>query len=214
MSGSLAKPAEMASYVVVLAAESDVRFRDEPVPFRADNFPTALGPVELIFRTRYANEGFAAAVPREMWIGARGEIQKNVPLIDVVNAYTQAAASLIPTLAVSANAWIGDVEPKIAYEATPGTRSREYFQNFVRETRGTLPPTRRIIDVPATVSLLRAIQSRSEHERIARAVAQYALALGHWLPGQDTMAIAHLFIGMGAGLLEGLHVDWGMTPWA
>jgi hypothetical protein len=129
----------MAEYVVVLAAESDVRFRDEPVPFRADNFPTALGRVDLIFRTRYANEGFAAAVPREMWIDARGAIDDNVPLIDVVNAHTQAAASLLPALALSANAWIGDVEPKIAYDATPGTTSREYFQNFVREVRGTLP---------------------------------------------------------------------------
>ena len=188
----------MPRYVAVLAAESDVRFRDEPVPFRADDFPTAVGRVDLIFRTRYADEGFAAAVPREMWIDARGDIDNDVPLIDVVSAYTQAAANLLPTLALSANAWIGDVEPKIAYEATPGSTSREYFQNFLRETRGTLPPTRRIIDVPATVSLLRALQSHSARDRIARASAQYALALGHWLPGHETMAMAHLFIGMEA----------------
>lgn len=147
----------MSNYVVALAAESDARFREEPVPFRVEGLGTPVGTVELTFRTRYADEGLEAAVPREMWIDARGRAEEPVSLPDVITAYANAAAGILPFVAMSTNVWVGDIEPKIAYDATPGLTKRDYFTSFVREERGTVPPSRRIVDAPATVTLLRAI---------------------------------------------------------
>jgi hypothetical protein len=188
----------MATYVVVLGAESDARFRDVPIPFQATGIPTPFGPVDLIFRTRYADEGFSAGVPRETWIDARGTTEQTPALAEVVGAYTNAAAGLLPMIALATNAWVGDVQPKLAYDATPGKAEREFFESFVREERGTLPPIRRMVDAVATTSLLQAIAQHEARNRLTRAGVQYALALGHWRPGNEIMAVAHLFIGMEA----------------
>src|ERR671935_2451102 len=109
----------MRRYVVVLGAESDARCRDVTVPMALRGVGSAVGPVDLIFRTRYASEGYEAAVPREMWIDARGETADEVSLPDAITAYAQACAPVLPMIAIATNAWIDDVTPKLAYDATP-----------------------------------------------------------------------------------------------
>jgi hypothetical protein len=188
----------MHRYVVVLGAESDARFRDEAVPFTATSVTTPVGNADFIFRTRYASEGYEATVPREMWIDARGETDDELPLAEVIKAYANAAAGFLPMIALSTNVWVGDIAPKVAYDATPGLTERDHFQSFVREESRTLPPTRRMVNTKATDAMLRAIASSAERERLQRAAGQYALALDHWVPGKETMALAHLFIGMEA----------------
>jgi hypothetical protein len=99
---------------------------------------------------------------------------------------------------VSVNAWVGDAEPKIAFDATPHATERRHLSNFVREERGTLPRPGRNVDVAATVALLQAVKDHAATNRLRRAIAQYAMALGHWKDGHETMALAHLYIGMEA----------------
>jgi hypothetical protein len=185
-------------FVVVLAAESDVRIRDEAVPMRVTNVPTDVGPADFVFRTRYSPEGFEHPVPRELWIDARGEVGAERPLSDVVTAYANAAAGFLPLMAVSANAWVGDVEPKLAYEATADKSEREFFQNFVAEAHGTMPKPRRLLDTAATILLLESVYAHPSRDRLLRAIAHYAVALSHFKPGRETLAMAHLFIGMEA----------------
>ena len=56
----------LTSYVVVLSAESSARFFEGGVyPMVVRNFPSAVGPATVTYRTRYADEGYAATVPRE-----------------------------------------------------------------------------------------------------------------------------------------------------
>ncbi len=59
------------TFVVVLRATSAARFLEDDqlvVPQIAE--PNGL--VDVIFRTRYANEGFESEVPRELWIEVQG----------------------------------------------------------------------------------------------------------------------------------------------
>ncbi|MBE2316677.1 hypothetical protein DVA67_011880 [Solirubrobacter sp. CPCC 204708] len=185
-------------FIVALAADSDVRIRDEVVPMRLIGVPTDVGPVDIVFRTRYSPEGFEHPVPRELWIDVRGDVADGPALSDVVTAYANAAAGFLPAIATSANAWVGDIEPKIAFEATPALAERSFFQNFVAEPQKTMPSPRRILDAATTVQLLQAVHGHPGRERLLRAIAQYALALSHWMPGRETLAMAHLFIGMEA----------------
>jgi hypothetical protein len=188
----------MRRFVVALGAESDARFRDVPVPMAVRAVPTPVGLVDLVFRTRYAKEGYEAAVPREMWIDARGETNDDAALPEVINAYASAAASMLPMIASATNARIDDAAPKLAYDGTPGALEREYFTNFVREERNTLPPVRRIVNVEATAAFIHAAAASGDSGRVHRAASQYALGLRHATPGNETMALSHYFIGMEA----------------
>lgn len=185
----------MANFIVVLGADSDARFTEDK-SIRILSFPTAVGPVDITYLTRHSEEGYESPVPREMWIDVRGQAEAEFG--DVIGAYANAGTQFIPTIAVSANAWVGDAEPKIAFEATPDATERSHFTNFVREESGTMPRPGRNIDTETTLSLIMAISGHPETERLRRAIQQYAMALGHWKMGHETMALAHLYIGMEA----------------
>jgi hypothetical protein len=186
----------VANFIVVLGADSDARFPEGGDTLRVTNFPTRVGRVDMSYLTRHSEEGYESAVPREMWIDVRGEAEAELP--EVVQAYANAGAQLLPLIAVSANAWVGDAEPKIGFDATPRATERRHFTNFVPEEFGTLPRPGRNVDVAATVGLLKAVGGHPEEERLMRAMAQYALALGHWKMGHETLALAHLYMGIEA----------------
>jgi hypothetical protein len=157
---------------------------------------TEVGQTQMLFQTRYAEEGHEDTVPREMWIEIRGG--SNLALRDVIGGCANAAAALLPLIAVANNAWIGDAEPKLAFDATPGLTEHPHFQSFVREEVGTFPPIRRVVDPRATLRFMEAVHTSDAQERVHRAAVHYALALGHWKAGHETLAQAHLFIGMEA----------------
>jgi hypothetical protein len=212
----------MSDFVVVLAAESDVWFLPESGPWEIIGFPSPVGPVDVKIDTRFADEGYSSWVPREMWIEARGTAEAD--LRDVIVAYANAAAGFLPTIAFAANAYIGDLQPKLGYDATEGSTQRAFFQSFVREERGTVPRPGRWVDVPSTMALFEAVAGHHRSDRLQRAIAQYALALGHWQFGHETLAVAHLYmaaealtpIALGAELdrvhasRETLAADWGI----
>ena len=181
------------SYVVVLRAPSAARFEVED-NLSINRVPCATGTVDLIFRTRYVNEGFSAPVPRELWVDARGKASS---LKDALVSFANASYTLSPIITVSANAFVEDLEVELGYDDTAGLSEREYFQQFVPEERG-LPRLGRRINAPATAALLLAFAVHPESERMHRAASQYRLALAHWHLGRETLALAHLYMGMEA----------------
>jgi hypothetical protein len=191
----------VADYVVVLAAESDLRFRDSELPLRVLAVPTAAGAVDITIQTRHADEGYEAGVPRELWLDVRGASDSD-DFVSVVTAYANAAAGFLPIISLANNAYIGDLEPKIAFDATLGKSERRFFQNFLPEEHGTLPRPWRVAKVKATRDVLQALDDadRDVRDRVLRAAAQYAYAVRNWKWGDETLALAHLYIGTEAVL--------------
>src|SRR4051812_5165512 len=116
----------MTDFVVVLGVDADAWFIPEDPPMQMLQVPTPLGPIDVTFRTRFEDEGYESPVPREMWIDVRGSAEAELP--GVIAAYANGAAGLLPGLAVAANAWIGDLYPKIAYAAAAPKDRRPFFQ--------------------------------------------------------------------------------------
>jgi hypothetical protein len=188
-------PDGQSHHVVVLGANSAVWFPDEPVPMAIHDFRTDSGPVRLIFRTRHSDEGFEVPVPRELWVEVSGNTASD--LNDAIEHYAAAAHALLGFVALSANAAVQDPEVKLAYDNSAGRTRREYFAQFVPEERGP-PLPGRFIDTTATVRILECFDNHPEFDRLIRAVEQYRIALLHWRPGREILALAHLFMGMDA----------------
>jgi hypothetical protein len=185
----------MREYVLVVGADGDARFREDEDAFRILDVPTPIGKADITFRTRWSDEGFEARVPREIWIEVRGESE--VAFKDAIDAYLNASGRFVPLIAFSANAYVGEPEPKLAFEATKDVSSREYFQSFVPEAQG-LPRPGRNVNVSATIAVLNAAARHQMGGRLRRAIAQYARAVEHSSFGQETLALAHLYMGMEA----------------
>jgi hypothetical protein len=178
-------------FVVVLKGSSGVRFAPDE-PLGVGGFPSATGPVNLVFRTRYADEGFSAAIPRELWVDARG---RAASLDLAIQAFASAANSLATVVALSANAPVDDLDVHIAYNNTVGLHEREFFESFLPDESG-IPRQGRRPNVEATVVMLGALATHPEARRLSQAIGQYHLALANWRPGRETLALAHIYMGL------------------
>lgn len=182
------------SYIVVMRASAAARFPQEYGSLEVENFPSTAGPISIKFRTRYSEEGFGSPIPREMWVEARGAAPS---IKDAINTFTESANGLAVVVAFSANAHVGDLEPHVAFDNTPGRTEREFFESFLPDERG-LPKMGRRTDIPSTGALVLAIANSREQERLLRAMGQYRQALTHWRPGTESLALAHLYMGVEA----------------
>jgi len=182
-----------SQYVVVLKGSSAARFAPDDY-LEARGFPSAAGPINVVFRTRHVDEGFSVPIPRELWADARGCAAS---LDSAVDAFANAAHSLASIVALSANSAVDELEVHLAYNNTPGLSEREFFQSFLPDESG-MPWQGRRTNVEATIALLRALASHPEAERLSRAVAQYGVTLANWRPGRETLALAHVYMGMEA----------------
>jgi len=156
------------------------------------SMPIPLGTVILTFRTRHVDKGLAHPLPGDLWIDARGPAES---VENAVSVFHGAAGSLAPTVSFSTNAAIGDLEPELVYNNTPGLKARDFLQIMVPDE----PPiihVGRNVNLEATLGLIKAIEAHSDKDRISRAMSQYSLALRHWRWGHETLAVAHLYIGM------------------
>ena len=180
-------------YVVVLYAEAAARF--DPEDYLAlPSVPSAKGPANLIFRTDYVDEGFASPVPRSMWAEIYGPADS---LDDALTSLGQVGFSFGPAIALAANAHVGDFEPHLAFDATSGRSERDFFQSFIDAPQG-LPNSGRRVLVEGVGRLIQAYSASAHRERLDRATGQYALALSYWRPNLETLALAHLYMGMEA----------------
>jgi hypothetical protein len=177
-------------FVAVLRARSRAKVRREDPNLVVMGLPSPIGPLTIVVRTRYDEAEFGIPVPRELWVEVRGEADT---LDQGVDAAGRAAASLVPVLALTANAAIGDLEPHLAFETTNDTNERAFFQSTVEDERGMPPPGRRI-PIELTVELLDALGHSRENARLLRASNQYLLALRYWKRHHGLLCLSHLFM--------------------
>jgi hypothetical protein len=182
-----------STYLVVLRAESRAKFpQDQQIV--VENFPSRDRRVDVLFQTRYADEGFAAAVPRELMAEVRVTATS---LLEAVETASNAANVLKSVIAFTANAWVEDLDVHLAYDMTPGHCEREFFESFLPDESG-MPSPGRCINGATTIAFINAIKSHPKGERLRRAMVQYSLALSQLRPGREILALAHLFMGMEA----------------
>lgn len=179
-------------YVVVIRAGD--RLRLAPNEELRIDFKAKEQVIALTFRTRYMDEGFDTAVPRELWIDVRGQAPS---LNDAATQFTNLAMFFTTIISFCANGYAGDCRFHLAYDNTPGSKEREFFEQFVEDERGLPHPSRRIR--PASITDFITTLAGHEHTmRLRRAIVQYVLALKYWSTGEEILAVAHLFMGMEA----------------
>jgi len=184
----------ISTYTVVARAVSGCYFTPSGYCL-IRRFPSACGPLDIVFRTRRAPaNGFSAPVPRGLWAEITGEAPD---LNTAIEVFTGSAQALHPILVLSANAPSEDLLPEIAFNSGPRQREREYFQQFLPEER-MLPFRRRTMPTDVVKAILQALGTHSDNERFHRAIVQYYQALQNWGPGQEIMALAHIYMGMEA----------------
>jgi hypothetical protein len=149
-----------------------------------------------LFSTRFEERGFDVSVPREVLVEVRGTTTATFNA--TVNAYGNTALSLIPVIALAANAAINNPEIRLAYDNTRGRSEREFFQRFVTELEPGSIRFGKPADLEATARLFGAIARHSDQNRLHRAAEQYRQALLNWNPGNEAMSIAHLWIAVEA----------------
>ncbi len=184
----------LRAYVVVLRCASAAFFAPGDC-LRVPAVPTAIGPVDIRLGTRYCNRGPGLLVPGVLWVEVRGSAP---PYRAVTPVFASAAFSLIPLIALSANAAVEEPEVEIAYDNTPYATERAFLQNLLPEEPSVPRRVGRRVDVPVTAALIRALAVHPERGRIRRAIGQYWEALGCWRPSRESLALAHLSLGMEA----------------
>lgn len=183
----------LRNYVAVFRAPAAIRFEEESCLKINLRRPNA-GPITVTFQTRYDESGLETRIPRELWIDARGTANG---LNDAINEFGMAVSELVPLLAVTENAAILELRTHLAFDNTEGATEREFFQSFLPDERG-LPRMSIRAKPKLTVALLECMFKANPRDRILRACAQYHQALMYWAPGQELLALAHLYMGIEA----------------
>lgn len=183
-------------YVVVFRAPAALRF-EEDGHLIVRHLRTATGSVAVTFRTRYDQDSsLDIRIPRELWIDARGQAAS---INDAINEFGMAASRLISAIAVSENAAILELRTHLAFDNTSGAAEREFFQSFSPDERG-MPRISIRAKPHVTAGVLDCIGKidARDRDRVLRACAQYHQALMYWAPGQELLALAHLYMGVEA----------------
>jgi hypothetical protein len=133
--------------VVVMRGPSAVVF--EPgSKLRVEGFPSEIGPVDIVYTSRYISRGSDIRVPGHLWIHVEGPAPT---LRDALDPFANAGLAMLPVLALSANAAIKEPDVEVAFDNSPGIVERDYFQTY-------MPPEPdvvylgRLMDVESTVA--------------------------------------------------------------
>jgi len=185
------------TFVVVARASTAVRFGiTNPLELHIPNFPSLLGSldVNLRVRTPYVDEGYGVPIPQGIEIAVRG---KAPSLDEAMSILGNVGAHFIPFIALSANAAVSDAVLWFAYDISPDVDRHPYYQQYIHaETR--LPSKKRRVDVTATREVHRAVINHPDSALLGAAVGQYHVALNHLGPGQEILALAHLYMATDA----------------
>lgn len=176
-------------FTLVMRGSSAVLFR-QTAKLLVLNAPSSLGPVEILYQTRWLHKAEKVRIPGHLWIEIRG----SGPVLEkVLVPFANAALATLPILSLSANAAIGEPDLELAFDSTPDVTDRDYFQSYI-PAESELVQTGRHINIEATVALLGAIEVHPDGERLRRAANQYRLALNHWRLGRESLSLAHLWM--------------------
>lgn len=158
-------------FVIVLRGESAARFRPEKGPLQILKVGSPVGPIDIVFDTRYSDEGLEDPIPREMIAEAR--LTATCTLEEAINAALGVGNMLVPWFAISTNAPIGDLDVHLAFDSTPRATEHPFFENFLPDERGR-PRHGRHVPAPETIAVMNAAGARPEFfERLHRATSQY-----------------------------------------
>lgn len=205
-------------YVAVFSATSAAGF------LRADTVKLTLnGPhgENHIVRigTRYLPLLGKGLVPRGLWVDVTGPADS---INGALARFQDLAGTVVAILALATNAGIDDLTAELVFDATEGLEAHEFEQYFLNEL-SDLPQPIRHPDIPAFGALVSAILASTERDRLIRSVGQYDVALKHMKPGDDVLAMAHLWMAVEAltkvalqdavrraGTREALLDEWGV----
>jgi hypothetical protein len=92
-----------------------------------------------------------------------------------------------------------ELELHLAYESSADCDDRAFIQVFLADERGIPRLTRKANARAASDFIQRCIRlTESDRDRTLRACGQYQQALSNWAPGQELLALAHLYMGVEA----------------
>jgi len=159
-----------------------------------EDFPSAMGPVNMTYTTRWLNKGDDIVLPGHLWIDIRGQANT---LEDALVVFGNAASGLLPIFSLGANAAVDEPEIEVGFDNTPGATERDYFQCYLPPETEIIRAVRKI-KVEPTVALLKAVITHREADRLLRGANQYRLALDSWRLGRESLALAHLWMALEA----------------
>lgn len=182
----------MKRCVVVLRAPAAIVLNQ---PINLQGFHSAIGPVDIIYDSRWVTNENGISVPGDLWI----EVSGNAPDLDAaLPAFANAGLALLPVFSVSANAAIREADVELGFELTSVDSKRQFFQSCIAAESPT-PHALRRFDGAGGLSLYNAFQRSGSHAaRFFRAANQYRLALDHWRLGRETMIVEHLWMAVEA----------------
>jgi len=179
-------------------------------------------PFLVTIRTRYLPfEGKPNALPRELWV----EVQGPGPgVMDAMGKAVQVSFSAVAVLTVAMNAGTEPLQVEFAFDASEDQDEHEYFQNCLLDETG-LPRMARTIKAQAFVEFFDMLHLSDRVSRLMMAISQYELALQNFIPGKESLALAHLYMAMEAltpiakdreiakhGSQDALLDAWGIAP--
>jgi hypothetical protein len=184
----------MPEYIVVARAASALYFPDDGY-FRVNQFPSPLGPLEILFQTRRSwMKGHDTPIPRGLWVEVRGQAPT---FRDALDVFPQIAETLSPVLTVVANAPTDPLVPELAFDCSDSAQDRDFFQQFLFDER-LLPFTRPTFPGGSARAVFDLLGKHADKERLHRAMAHYHAALQSWYVGGEIMALGHLYMGIEA----------------
>lgn len=182
-------------YIVVLRGRSSARFRSaEGVALTFTDPSSGAASVHARIRTRWVDEGFESALPRELWIDAR----LRAASLDAACSEAGGVAHLLSVLATFCANVTGEVpEVHLAYRQRPQGGRREFVEIFLPDQTG-VPGEGRAVEVSEYVQVFEAVNSSEEKRRIVRALNQYQIALRYWYLGGEWLSLTHLYMAVEA----------------
>ena len=180
-------------FTVVLRGPTAVVFWENE-NLRIEKFPTAVGPVDITYTTRWISRGDKVRIPGQLWIEIVGS---GDTLENVLVPYANAGIAALPVLSLATNASIEEADVELGFESTPGINERDYFQSYLPPESGVIHVGRHV-NVQTVVAVLEAVSKNPDSERLLRAANQYRLALASWKLGRESLSLAHLWMALEA----------------
>ncbi len=183
----------MKTYTTVFRAYSAVKVPpDQSINFLIrDGVSPPIGSV--VISTAYGEIDGVGSLSMFLMV----EVTLQAPTLDdAMDASHSWASGLLSFLAFATNAAIGDLSVELCYEADDDVSEHEFFQYFIE-----MPPLMirdRLAPAEIYYKLLFAVFEGPEQPRIFRAVQQYELAMSYRRPGQELLALAHLWMSLEA----------------
>lgn len=163
--------------------------------FTVTKFPSGSGPVEILLQTRRAvTPNFSKPTPRGLHVQVTGD---SASLENALEHFSAAAELLTPIVCLVANAPIGILEAAIAWDSSPNTTDRDFFQQFLVDDR-VMPLDPHSVPNPQLKEVLEVLPKHQKTDRLHRALSYYHQALIHWRPGAELNALAWMYMGVEA----------------